>query len=200
MSKRPNYRNNYDLTGQVFGVNSVLYMLEERYVSPSGKKHIRWQIKCSLCGTERTATTNNLCQNRMDSCLCQSYTPEICKKRALGAIKGKSGMVEVYGSYRRNAEKRKLSFDISIDQAEKWMAQNCYYCNAIPSSICNKTKHGEDFVYNGIDRKDNQKGYSEENCVPCCKICNRIKHILSEEEFISKIKSIYQHTIKKHNS
>jgi 5-methylcytosine-specific restriction endonuclease McrA len=41
------------------------------------------------------------------------------------------------------------------------------------------------FLYSGIDRKDNEKGYTEENCVPCCKRCNGIKgEWLSYEEML----------------
>lgn len=38
-------------------------------------------------------------------------------------------------------------------------------------------------VYNGIDRKNNFKGYTKSNCVTCCAICNRAKYNLSEEDY-----------------
>lgn len=32
-----------------------------------------------------------------------------------------------------------------------------------------------EFISNGIDRIDNNRGYVKENCVPCCKTCNYAK-------------------------
>jgi hypothetical protein len=37
---------------------------------------------------------------------------------------------------------------------------------------------------NGIDRADNALGYTVENSVSCCKICNIAKRDLTIEEFI----------------
>lgn len=42
----------------------------------------------------------------------------------------------------------------------------------------------------GIDRLDNNKGYIRENCVPACKFCNRVKHILHPRFFVEKTKLI----------
>jgi len=39
-------------------------------------------------------------------------------------------------------------------------------------------------VYNGIDRIDNTKGYTPENCVPCCFEVNAMKRDFSEQRFI----------------
>jgi hypothetical protein len=41
---------------------------------------------------------------------------------------------------------------------------------------------------------DNTKGYTKENCVPCCKICNRLKSDLTKEEFEE-----YQKRVKEFN-
>lgn len=46
---------------------------------------------------------------------------------------------------------------------------------------------------NGIDRVDNNKGYTLNNCVPCCKTCNQAKHRLSQEYFIEWVEKIYKH-------
>ena len=46
------------------------------------------------------------------------------------------------------------------------------------------------------DRVDTTKGYFKENCVPCCKMCNIMKNKFSKEDFINKVKSIYNNYIK----
>ncbi len=45
--------------------------------------------------------------------------------------------------------------------------------------------------YNGIDRKNSTLGYTMDNCVTCCGSCNIMKNKFTEEEFISKVISIY---------
>lgn len=42
----------------------------------------------------------------------------------------------------------------------------------------------KDFKYNGLDRIDNSVGYTEDNCVPCCAVCNRAKNSMGYNEFI----------------
>ena len=37
---------------------------------------------------------------------------------------------------------------------------------------------------------DNTLGYTEDNCVTCCKICNRMKDTLTVEDFKEHIKTI----------
>ena len=48
---------------------------------------------------------------------------------------------------------------------------------------------------NGIDRKDSTKGYSIDNCVPCCPMCNKMKQTFTEEEFLNQIAKIYNKLI-----
>ena len=38
-------------------------------------------------------------------------------------------------------------------------------------------------MYNGIDRKNSNLGYSLENIVPCCFICNRGKSNMNYEDW-----------------
>jgi hypothetical protein len=47
-----------------------------------------------------------------------------------------------------------------------------------------------DFVYNGIDRRENSIGYTLANCVSCCGPCNMMKKVLSYAEFIERCKRI----------
>lgn len=48
----------------------------------------------------------------------------------------------------------------------------------------------------GIDRVDNSVGYTKENSVPCCKLCNFMKKAMSRNDFLSRIKKIYEFNIK----
>ena len=44
----------------------------------------------------------------------------------------------------------------------------------------------------GFDRVDNKRGYTKENCVPACKICNSMKNVMTLDEFKSRIERINQ--------
>ncbi len=46
---------------------------------------------------------------------------------------------------------------------------------------CSKHK----FEYSGIDRVDSSVGYSMNNCIPCCKVCNWSKTNQSVGEFLA---------------
>lgn len=48
----------------------------------------------------------------------------------------------------------------------------------------------EPYVYNGIDRVNNDIGYLIENCVSCCKVCNFMKRSMSKNDFINHVNKI----------
>lgn len=72
---------------------------------------------------------------------------------------------------------------------------NCNYCDSEPLSVATngkrpETKAHNKYIYNGLDRKDNSTGYTLENVVPCCKMCNNSKKNLSQidwETWLDKI-------------
>jgi hypothetical protein len=41
------------------------------------------------------------------------------------------------------------------------------------------------YIYNGVDRVNNDFGYSIDNCVSCCKVCNRMKGKKTVAEFVA---------------
>jgi hypothetical protein len=81
--------------------------------------------------------------------------------------------------YIKGAKKRNIAFELSKEQFTRIVTKPCHYCNYI--------KEGE---ANGIDRVDNNDGYSDDNCVACCRICNRMKHAYHLDFFLEKMKQI----------
>ncbi len=187
--KRGIYRTSYNLVGEMFGHVIVLEKHPQNYISPGGKHHTRWLCRCTLCGREKITTTNNLCRGGGSSCWCQAFTPEIIARRSAGLIREHAGFTEIIGSYRRNAMKRGYQFQINDEQAMKLFKGNCHYCGVEPKMIIKKSKIP--FVYNGIDRTDNTIGYTTENCVSCCGVCNKAKMNLQYNDFINLIKRIH---------
>lgn len=50
-----------------------------------------------------------------------------------------------------------------------------------------------------LDRVNNDLGYEMSNLVPCCKICNKLKHKLTKEIFLSHLAQIYLYQCKDFN-
>lgn len=91
-----------------------------------------------------------------------------------------------YCEYRSNARRRKISFDLTVEQFENLTKKECHYCGCLKCNF-GKTNRG-----NGIDRKNNNLGYTIDNCVPCCARCNFIKNSMPYEEFLQYIKKLYE--------
>lgn len=84
---------------------------------------------------------------------------------------------------KKNASLRGIPFEIEDDQAMSLTDQECFYCG-IPST---------DELRNGIDRLDNTIGYTTDNCVSCCGVCNNMKHCLDVCTFIERCSQISLH-------
>ena len=92
--------------------------------------------------------------------------------------------------YKAHAEERDLVWSLTNKQFEDLTKQSCYYCGTAPSNIWNGIRGQHGWVFNGVDRVDNTKGYLPENCVPCCKYCNHMKWDVIAKDFLSHCKKI----------
>lgn len=102
--------------------------------------------------------------------------------------KGHAARNKVVSYYKRCAKNRDLSFNLTNEEVYTFFTNDCHYCGAYPATVY-KHKSGN-FVYNGIDRKDNDLGYTKENCVSCCKMCNLAKRDVSYEDFLKWIQKL----------
>lgn len=93
-----------------------------------------------------------------------------CKACAIIYRAANPGMVK-YAQYRSGAKKRGLEFNLSKDEFMSLWQKDCYYCGSSIETI-------------GIDRIDSNYGYSIDNVVPCCAICNTMKLALPRDIFI----------------
>lgn len=99
-----------------------------------------------------------------------------CEKRAIQKI---------ISSYKKNAKKRDLPFDLSYDEFKSLILSPCTYTGIKYSNTL--TINGYQFKYNGIDRINSQKGYVIGNVVPCCININKAKSNLTIEDFYKLI-------------
>lgn len=91
-----------------------------------------------------------------------------------------------YSDYKSRANKKDLEFSISKTEFNNITNKSCYLCNKQTTSAHK----------NGIDRLDNEKGYTLSNIRSCCGNCNYIKRNNSYEELIEKCKKICERHIK----
>jgi len=170
-----------DLTGQTFG---RLLVLNQAGYNKSG--NALWLCKCA-CGNEKVVTSSNIVRGDTTSCGCYQ------KQRAseLGLSDGEASFNEVFNTYKRNAIKRKLTFELSKDIFRQMTQDHCHYCGALQSNTHKSRNMRGDFKYNGVDRIDSTKGYTLDNVVTCCGICNKAKYTLSTAEFSAWIERIY---------
>lgn len=90
-----------------------------------------------------------------------------------------------FNNYRYKCRKKNLFWDLSSEQFYTLTQKPCVYCGIAPSN-------GRlPFIYNGLDRKDNNLGYTPDNVAPCCARCNGIKgDILSYEDMKIAMRAI----------
>lgn len=101
---------------------------------------------------------------------------------------GEAAFNLLHATYRWHAVvERDFNFDLSSDEFRTLTKGNCYYCDKIPAQKFGYKLNGQ-YTYNGIDRYDNSKGYSVDNCVSCCGDCNKSKGTQTADNFIEKQK------------
>jgi hypothetical protein len=147
-------------------------------IHTNGSKSL-WKTKCD-CGKETISFGNNLVRGLATSCGCNHKN--YCKPGA--------ALRALYAHYKRSAELRDLSFSVAELDFEFLTSSLCHYCGHKPSQK-RKAKSGEVYLYNGLDRKDNNIGYETSNCLPCCFFCNSAKRNKSYEDFSKWIKVVY---------
>lgn len=173
-----NNRTKKNYVGMEFGGLTII----NQYYPVRGALKVDYKCKCGNVVIGRTfakVKTQRMCIK--------------CSTSHNGLKHGKASFNSLYDSYMRNAKRRSLEFKLTEDEFEKLTQQNCVYCGGSPNGIIRPKSVGA-YVYNGIDRRDNTKGYTQENCVPCCKICNFAKHELTIDDFLNHIRKIYDHT------
>jgi hypothetical protein len=198
-----------DLTGKRFGKLVVV----ERVKQPDNKKNVStyWLCQCD-CGNTRIVSRASLlrCTSACKECsnknrgwfgrkIEEINSEELNKKEvfypkpSIRKEYGYSSMHQLYLSYKAGAKNRGFEFKLNEDEFKKITSSKCFYCGCLPNRVKkNGTNYGE-YNFNGIDRIDSDKGYTIDNCIPCCTTCNFMKRKMPMQEFLSCIIQIYNH-------
>jgi 5-methylcytosine-specific restriction endonuclease McrA len=149
----------------------------------SGYSYTCWECICD-CGQKFITTTKQIRRGVRRSCGCMS------KSNRFKQIPVKDVVINIKnGHYKQKAKERSIEWQLTKDQFAQLIFKDCNYCNQKPSM---KVKGPKGLLFvNGVDRVNSSVGYKLENCVPCCKICNRAKGDMSIDDFKQWIKKIY---------
>jgi hypothetical protein len=145
-----------DLTLQRFGL-----LIAVKVVGKDNKNNAMWECNCD-CGKTTKVVSRDLANGHTSSCGCK-----------------------IFKHYKHDAHNAGRVFELDFDTFVSICAGDCHYCGSKASNRRHRGRANGAFFYNGIDRKDNLIGYIPENCVPCCKVCNRAKREMGYLDFIT---------------
>lgn len=157
-----------DLSGARVGALNVLSL------SARTGAHALWRCRCD-CGGERIVRSTALHRKRVVRCAS-------CARKEGGAKSGATRSLpdaevrRVKDNYVQNAKRKGIAFVLSFEDIARTIRDVCFFCGAAPAG--------------GIDRFDNAVGYTVENSVPCCSVCNYAKRTLPAEDFIAWAKRV----------
>lgn len=103
----------------------------------------------------------------------------------------------LYNEMKKGASRRHIQVDLSYDDfLILTKIKNCSYCGDRISWNKFSRNNGKILSrsYN-IDRRNNSKGYTLDNCTVCCFRCNHFKGIMNEFEFLELCKKITDYTV-----
>lgn len=136
---------------------------------------------CTICGKDfegfvtRYEKESMLCSD----CTSKQLVQDKKRKDRVRNFKNENlnNLERYYKEYISSATKKVREITIDFEIFKGLVTSSCYYCN-----------HYSESETIGIDRINNSKDYTKENCVPCCWKCNRIKHVYHLEFFLEKCK------------
>lgn len=171
-----------NLTGTRFNKLVVIKKIESRNYGNTKKR--MWECICD-CGNTIIVNTSALTSSNTKSCGCLKNISNAENSRSTRhkIAKLNAGFRSILSSYISNANNKNVKFELTVEQFYELLQKDCFYCGIKPSNVYDKRYYN--IVYNGVDRKDNSIGYTLENSVPCCKMCNISKNKNHINDFIS---------------
>lgn len=178
-----------DHKGQKYNHLTMLYPTR----SGGGGVGMFWMAQCD-CGAMKEVRGTEARLGYIKTCgKCEHHSGLVKAAAAKSAMNKdpKKPIREAYVRYAQGATYRKLDWKLTPEQFEEIITKNCTYCHAPPKEHYRKERKGKGkgwkLVRNGIDRVNNQLGYTLDNCVTCCNSCNRMKGTMNIVDFARQI-------------
>jgi hypothetical protein len=187
----------FDMSGQIHYRWIVLKRAEGAdSKSRKGDTSSKWICKCSCAlQTVRVISRRSLLAGRSKSCGCLRIEMNREQAKSIRRPGIESPLRKMIRTYKWNAEKRGLPFELTEEFFLSVITKACFYCGREPAQI-RKTIRGTDkehlLICNGIDRVNNKIGYLESNVVACCGTCNGMKMDKTKSQFLNHINKIYE--------
>lgn len=144
----------------------------------------KWKVQCNKCGRIYEKTIKDVKNFQTEGCL--ACTPRISKS--------KENEWHLFIHYKGHARYKNRVFDLTYEQFKGIVHSNCFYCGEPPQVQQQLVKYSKNSVLvplNSVDRIDSSKGYTIDNCVPCCKLCNQMKSNIDQETFLAQVEKIH---------
>lgn len=168
--------------------NKLTIVEEYKTRTKQGRSQRRFKCSCD-CGKYTDVEKAKVIGGITKSCGCiqKEMRKSLGDKQRLGL--GESARNHVYSTYKKSAKQRDIEFNLSFDEFLNIIVKPCIYCGDFLSNKLSKPSMNGYFEYTGIDRYENSIGYTKDNSVPCCRVCNRVKTDMD-------IDTLFNHLIK----
>lgn len=157
--------------GTVFGKLSVYGFSKNRFQQTTAL------CRCA-CGNECAVNISKLASGYTQSCGCLRLRTRETSSEA-------TVVSSVATVYRRSAKQRGFTFELDNHAVSRLIQGSCFYCGSVPYREWSVVgKNGvRSLLCHGIDRVNNELGYTPSNVVSCCPRCNYAKRDMSVREF-----------------
>jgi len=140
-------------------------------------------------------TVESVAHACIKSCGCLRREPRLKSRKSDYSV----ALTMLWNQYKFSAKSRNMEFSLTRQQFEVLVTSPCHYTGDAPSEREYTAKRKSLKVtakFNGIDRKNNQEGYTYANTVPCSPTANRAKDTMGYTDFIAWIKRAAGHVSK----
>lgn len=157
-----------DITGQSWNYLTAIEFAGIHTYN-NGKTGAKWLFRCD-CGNEKVMLARSVRKGERKSCGC------------LRRHGWESMAWHVYKSCYADG-------NIKFDEFCKLAEMDCFYCGKEPSNY--RVRNGNEWIYNGLNRKDHNRGHDLDNVVPCCWDHNEMISDRGHDEFLDEVETIY---------
>lgn len=169
-----------DLSGYRFG---KLFVLDKYKLQ---NKRTKWLCECDCKNKVWVAADALKRKDGKSTKSCGCLVKGVPKR----LVWQEGAKLDLFRKYKASAKIRGFEFALTLEDFERLTSSACFYCGKNPNQIQKSRNNNGDYTYNGIDRFDNAVGYILENCVSCCKVCNKAKSGMHGKEFINLAEQI----------
>ena len=165
------------------GFENIAFKVIDFEKSINGRLY--YKVQCKNCNSILIMRKDNILKAtkcHCINCIGNNRTPS------------KFGPLNVYKYYyKEGARSRGFNWEISDEEFYDIISKPCLYCCSEPKTIQSLKRYikvKESINVNGVDRLDSNLGYTIENCVPCCSMCNRMKMNYTLNDFVNHVYKI----------